>query len=100
MNHEVLDKANANREEVKRLIREVTELTPVEEGWRGHVKRLFVRNRKEYQISGKSCIKGEPDYCITLTEEDLNALVSLRDKKIEQLNKEFFELDGSPQDWN
>lgn len=95
MNHEVLEKANANREEAKRLAEETIELQPTRPGWRGYVKRLFVR--RQYQVCGESCTSGKPDYCITLTEEDLEALVSVREKKLRKLNEEFFSLDGSPE---
>lgn len=95
MNHEVLEKANANREEAKRLAEEMIELQPTMPGFRGYVKRLFAR--KQYQVRGESCTAGFPDYCITLTEEDLEALVSIRDKKLRKLNEEFFNLGGSPE---
>lgn len=96
MNHEVLEKANANREEAKRLAEEIIELQHTRPGWKGYIKKLFVR--RQYQVCGESCTKGRPDYCITLTEEDLNALVSVRDEKLKKLNEEFFSLDGSPEE--
>lgn len=92
MNQELLNRANINRAEVKRLIREHTELMP-------DSRRKILKIEKVATICGHSCVRGLGMYEIELTDDDLLMLAEARQKQIDALNDEFFAFECEKEDW-
>lgn len=88
MEQDTLMKANENYAERDRLGAEIVNLMT---GWRKH---LFYTDERTWRVVGNYNIKGKTSekFEIVLTQEDINALIAVRDKKVEALAAEFEEL--------
>lgn len=96
MDKGTLDKANQIKQQIEQLQKEIDEFPryivdrkEYEKNGRMHIKRFIMRERWKLKVPKGIFTK---DLEFELSEEDLQALVELRQKKVKQLEKELEEL--------
>lgn len=96
MNKETLNRANQIKQQIEQLQKEIDEFPryivdqkEYEKSGHMYIKRLLVRERYRLRVPKGIYLK---DLEFELSEEDLQALVELRQKKVKELEKELEEL--------
>ncbi|WP_097006745.1 hypothetical protein [Lacrimispora amygdalina] len=96
MTIETLEKANEIKNEINKLTVECERLPRQYLDWRdkkhGYWKRMLVGIGNKIFVRFPQNYEGGKNIIMELNEEDLNALVELREKKIELLNQELEKL--------
>lgn len=96
MTIEALEKANEIKNEISKLKKECERLPRQYLDWRdkkhGYWTRMLVGIGNKIMVRFPQNYEGDKNILMELSEEDLNALVELRKKKIESLNQELEKL--------
>lgn len=96
MTVETLEKANEIKNEIINLKKECEKLPRQYLDWRdkkhGYWKRMLIGIGNKIMVKYPQSYEGDKNILMELSEEDLSALVEIREKKIELLNQELEKL--------
>jgi hypothetical protein len=96
MTVETLEKANEIKNEIIKLKKECEKLPRQYLDWRdkkhGYWKRMLIGIGNKIMVKYPQNYEGDKNILMELSEEDLSALVEIREKKIELLNQELGKL--------